>query len=279
MKTGTDFKQILKGELEARLNRNPRYSLRAFAKDLKMAPALLSDILNGKRGMSREWATKVATRLGYAKSEKDLFCDLVESQHARSRVAKAQALARLEKRVSQGAVLKFLTLDQDQFSLISEWYPMAILELMKSPECKATAKPELEWFAKKLQLTPIQVSNALERMTKLGMIEMREGKWIVLSPNVQTPDGVASRALKSHHEQLMKKGLEALYTQPVEERDFRGLTIRCKKSDVSRVREKMKKFLQDLDAELSADQDGTEVYQLSTQFFSLTKEYSSKETL
>ena len=87
----TDYRKILRRELEQRINRNPRYSLRSFAKDLKVAPALMSDVLNEKRGLSRFSATRIANRIGLSSSETETFCDLVKSKHARSRLSKLEA--------------------------------------------------------------------------------------------------------------------------------------------------------------------------------------------
>ena len=250
------------------MNRNPRYSLRSFAKDLKMAPALVSDVLNGKRGLSRVSATQIAARIGLSVQETKTFCDLVESKHGRSRLVKAQAQARLNEKSSQGVVLKFLTLENDQFDVLADWYHLAILELMKTPGYQ----DKESFIAKRLGLSSLQVRGALERLEKLDLVVRKDGRRIPSSQNVQTPDGISSRALKAHHEQFLKLANEALFTQPVEERDFRGLTIKCKKSDVPHVREKIRRFLHELDRDLSdTSADGEEVYQLSTQLFSLTK--------
>src|SRR5438128_1427996 len=92
----SDYKTILKEELAARCRQNPRYSLRAFARDLKIAPSRLSEILNGKQGLSRPAADKIARALGYGASEIERFCDLVESVHARSKRDRDSARVRLK---------------------------------------------------------------------------------------------------------------------------------------------------------------------------------------
>ncbi len=261
-----DFKTLLKRELEQRTGRNPRYSLRAFAKDMQVAPALMSDILNGKRGLSRNSAKHFARKLGLSDSETEVFCDLVESKHARSKTVREQAKSRLIQKAGTGVVLKFLTLDQEKFNLLSDWYHLAIFELMKT----STFQNDPKWIAKRLDLSVHQVTVALSRMVKLGMIVLKNHHYLPASESISTPDGISSQAMKLHHEQFSKKAMEALFTHDLEERDFRGLTIKCKKSDVKLVRERLKKFLLELDAELSQG-EGDEVYQLSTQFYCLTK--------
>lgn len=52
---------------------NPGYSLRAFARDLKISPQLLSNVINGKRGLSADLAVRVAKTLGLSEFEKTVF--------------------------------------------------------------------------------------------------------------------------------------------------------------------------------------------------------------
>ncbi len=57
-------RSFLRLEFERRLKRNPRYSLRAFARQIGLQPARLSYVLSGKHGLSRDAAALIASRLG-----------------------------------------------------------------------------------------------------------------------------------------------------------------------------------------------------------------------
>lgn len=275
----TDFKKILNRELESRMTRNPRYSLRAFAKDLKMAPAFVSDVLKGKRGLSRQSALKISKKLSLSVSESEHFCDLVESLHARSKAAKQLALQRLESRQQTGVLLKFTTLQNETFHLLSDWYHLALSECLKTNFYQNTEFQTLEehhqWLAAYLKLSVRQVENAIFRMEEHRLIEKKNNKYFPTAENIHTPDGIVSEAMKIHHEQHLNKAIDAVYSHSLEERDFRGLTIKCSKKSVPFVREKIKTFLQELDVELTAseknrDEKDEDVYRLSTQFFRLT---------
>src|SRR4051812_39991780 len=93
----SDYRKILRRELEVRCQQSPRYSLRRFAGELRLSPSRLSEILNGKQGLSRESARGVAQNLGYTPGDTEMFCDLVECQHARGRLKRELARIRLEK--------------------------------------------------------------------------------------------------------------------------------------------------------------------------------------
>lgn len=60
----TDDIEWLLGEFEARKQRNPRFSLRAFAQKLDISAGHLSDILARKRPLSLEMSAHIAGRLG-----------------------------------------------------------------------------------------------------------------------------------------------------------------------------------------------------------------------
>ena len=90
-----DYRSILKSEFAQRCDRNSGYSLRAFARDLKIHPSRLSAVLNGKKGLSKDSASDVAKILGFAPREAEMFCDLVEATHARSAAARGIAQASL----------------------------------------------------------------------------------------------------------------------------------------------------------------------------------------
>ena len=78
------YREILKSELEKRKLKNPGYSSAAFARDIGITPSRLRDIFNKRYGLSRKSADEIARNLKFLERERNIFCDLVESIHARS---------------------------------------------------------------------------------------------------------------------------------------------------------------------------------------------------
>ena len=68
--------EYLKSELERRLGQNSSYSLRAFARDLQISPGNLSEIVKGKRPLSKKNAQKIAGSLGLNPIEEEAFLAL-----------------------------------------------------------------------------------------------------------------------------------------------------------------------------------------------------------
>ena len=93
MNTQIDYLEIIKDEFGSRIESNPSYSMRAFARDLEISPSRLSEILNGRGGMSSVMAQKIASKLGLQRSEIDYFKALVERRHGRSKKVKMNAIS------------------------------------------------------------------------------------------------------------------------------------------------------------------------------------------
>lgn len=90
-----DYRIILRSELAERCKHNPNYSLRAFARDLGIAPSRVSEILSGKQGLSRKAALSIAERLGLSTEEAEAFADLVDCRHCRTLDGRERARRRL----------------------------------------------------------------------------------------------------------------------------------------------------------------------------------------
>lgn len=76
---------ILQQTLQSKQKKNSRYSLRAFARDLRVSPSFLSEVLNGKYGISRQLARQIAERLGFDAKESAHFCELADLEVTESR--------------------------------------------------------------------------------------------------------------------------------------------------------------------------------------------------
>ena len=73
------FRQILATELARRRTRSPRYSLRAFARDLGVDHATLSQILRRRRNLTPQMVRLLGRRLGLKPAE---IAEACEQQNA-----------------------------------------------------------------------------------------------------------------------------------------------------------------------------------------------------
>ncbi len=260
-----DYRTILKEELAARCRQNPRYSLRAFARDLKLAPSRLSEVLSGKQGLSRDVAARVAGVLGYGPGETERFCDLVESVHARSRQDRETAKIRLGKHEQPAAAYQ---LQVDAFKAIADWYHFAILELLNVAGFRSDAK----WIGKKLGLSEFEVQLALDRLVRLGLIVWHGSKLKATHDQGSVPDDIPSESIKKFHSQILLKAKDALYMQGVDDREFGAEILAVDKSRLPEakkaIRDFQHKFCKKM-TELADDGVRDSLYCLSVQFFDL----------
>jgi uncharacterized protein (TIGR02147 family) len=259
-----DYRQILKHELEARCDQNPRYSLRAFARDLDLAPSRLSELLSGKQGLSRAAAQRICAALNFSKEETDRFCDLVDSLHARSEADRVAASARLRK---YEKVSKVYQLQEDAFRVISEWYHLGILELMQLKDFRDDSR----WLASKLGISQVQVELAIERLLRLRLLAKENDRLVPAKEQGNVPDDIPSASIKKFHRQILEKASEALYMQGKDQREFGAVVIAVNKSQLAELKADMRKFQHEICTKASEAPDKDGLYCLAIQFFDMVR--------
>lgn len=258
----TDYRHILKEELATRCRQNARYSLRAFARDIQVAPSRLSEVLNGKQGLSRKAAEQIAAAIGYAGSEKDRFCDLVEASHARKLKDREAARIRLSKYSEDTEMVQ---LKLDFVKAISEWYHFGILELLQF----SAFEDDPKWIAKKLAISEIEVHLAVDRLERLGLVKRTKGKLSPAQGHGKTPSDVPSDGIKKLHSQLIDRAKQALYTQSLDRREFGSVVMAIDKKKIKEAKQEIRKFQHRFCKQMGEEQQKDGLYCLSFQFFDL----------
>jgi hypothetical protein, TIGR02147 len=258
-----DYRKFLRDELLRRQSKNRSYSLRAFARDLGMSSSRLSEILNGKVGVSETRAAVLAERLQLSLEDRDLFVDLVESEHARSSILRAAASERVKARFANVPVIK-----EEEMNLMSDWHHLPLLELISLKNIEHTP----EAFAQKLNLDVKTVEESLALLERLGYLQKQDGQWLVTEPTFTTSNNIPSPAIKRYHTQMLEKSREALLHQEPSERDFTSMVFAMDSEQLEYAKKKMRDFRRTLVQELDAFPRKDKVYYLSMNMFSLTEE-------
>lgn len=261
----TSFIEFFVEEFERRRRRNPRYSMRAFARDLDLSPSRLHHILDGRIGLSREAAEKAADRLDLMESDRALFLAMVESKHGRSKVQKQLAEANLHAITSPDVRL----LTETEFSLLKHWYLMAILLLIDTKGFQSSPA----WIAAKLGISEETTEEALQsliahdflRRDEDGNLKRSEKNLSFHSPN-------SNDHLKAYYGELILKGHDSLHEVPMDQRDVSASVFTCHRSDFEYAKNAIAKFRKHLARELSNHDPGDRVYGLTIQFFPLDRD-------
>lgn len=258
----SDYRVILRDVLEERCSRNPRYSMRAFARDLGISVSRLSHILKGRFGLSRNSAEEIAKKIGLNNQETQYFCALVESKHARAYAKKEAAKKQLEDFVDY-----YQALNVDNFKVISDWYHFAIMELTLVQNFRS----DTLWIAKVLGISQYEAAQAIDRLLNLELLEIEKGKLKLTGQFFAGGAGTPSEAIRKFHTQFLEKAQKALVFQSVQERDFSAVILAVDSSRVDEARQDIKKFRNKFDKKFSASDRKDSVYGLGIQFFKMNE--------
>ena len=241
----TEPQKILRAELSKRVRKNPKYSLRSFARASGVSHTVLSLVMNGKRPLSRKAAVKLAGFLSLPPEEQSLFTRRPDEANAPKDAAYRQ-------------------ISLDTFSVISEWYHLAILSLLELPR----ARFEARWIAHSLSIPESEVRLAMERLLRLELVEeISPGRFRQAGKPLKVENTVSTGATRLFHRQLLEKALEALETVPVEERDHSSMTLAIDPAHVPYARKRIQQFRRELAADLEAKGNPEVVYELAVQLF------------
>jgi uncharacterized protein (TIGR02147 family) len=262
-----NYRRYLTENYEARSLRNPSYSLRAYARDLDIAVSTLTEVLKGKYGLSKARVSSLAKSLSLSAEQSQHFADLVRQEHARDPQERAAAKARIQARLHRTTQ----TMTLDGFKIISDWYHLAILELITLKGFKN----DPVWMAKRLGLPELTVKEALERLLRLELIEESKGHLRATDDFSHIGNDTPSQAIRKFHKQILEKALAAIESQSVQERENSSTIFAIAKKDLPEAKKKLSQFRREFAALYSEGKSKDEVYCLSLQFFNLL---TSKES-
>lgn len=240
---------------------NGAYSLRAFSRDLGLSPATLSEALNGRHKISKVTAQKIATKMMFSPAEADYFIDLVEQEGVRSQTQRRRMQEEFRKNYIEK---KYFPLSRTEFSHISEWFYVAILELAHI----TSVKLEPHFVARALGITKTTAKLALVRLKDLKLLA--EDEFGVLKPThvkTATSSRVPSRDIQDFHCQILDKAKTALVTQSLETREFSCSFLAIDGDKIAEAKTALKAFRRKFCTKVQDSKEKHQLYCLSMQFF------------
>lgn len=257
-----NIKDVLRTEYHTRLQRNPAYSLRAFARDIEVSPSRLSEILNKEESMSVSTAKKVSKHIFSNENDRTYFIDLAIVISQKNTLEKDNAEYRIQ-RYRRGSHYHFI--QEDDFKCISEWYHLAIIECFYLKYFQ----PNAVWIAKKLKLPIIETKNAIARLAGLKILEVKEDHIGLLQQKVVTNSTIPSESIRNFHRQIIMKALTAIDEQNIQKRNLSSLILSVNSQDIEQIKQKIMNFNMEIRELAASSSDKDTLYAFSTQFFEL----------
>jgi uncharacterized protein (TIGR02147 family) len=254
--TSTDI-HFLRDELTKRLEKNPRYSMRAFANLLGINIGSLSGILNGKRALTLKSANDLCDRLGINPTEK---------------VKILQKLSKKEKQkvklVLKGELPDRIELEEEAFRAISDWYHYAILQIVRTERYLQNPRHmNAKWIARQLKISELETKLAIERLIKLNLLSDELGTLKRTEKRITTANkNLTSAALKKLQKQIREKAIYSIEHDSIELRSMTSLTMAINPKKMQEAKFLIDEFQEKL-SDLLEEGEKEKVYQLEIGLF------------
>ena len=243
----------LENILAEKIKKNPKFSLRAFARLVDISPAVLSRVLSGKRKLTLNLAVRIADALALGPSEREtLYSFYLSSSTASEMTLKNKN----EKELSI-----------DCFNAMKEWYHYGITQLLYVKSFKDDPK----WLAKMLSITELEAKLALERLIRLEILDYdHNGKLHRTTTHLSTTTDIASAGIRHFQRQILEKSIFSLESHDISERDITSVTIAINEDRISEAKVEIKKFRLKM-SEFLATGEKTRVYNFGIHLIPLSK--------
>jgi uncharacterized protein (TIGR02147 family) len=221
--------------------------------------------MNGKRVLSSEMATRLCNRLQLTPNETESIVHRLDTSRPKSVVLNGKFAARRE-------------LDHEIFQVIADWYHYAILQLVRTQEYfeRPLKTREAEWFAKQLQITPIEAKLAIDRLVRMNLLSRKNDTLVRTHKQLTTTNkSVTSSAHKKLQKQIREKAIYSLEHHPLEVRSMTSMTMAISSERLMDARSLIDEFQEKL-SNLLEGSSLNSVYQLEISLFPLNFRENTK---
>jgi len=245
-----NIQKILFKKYAAKKSKNPSFSQRAFAKLIGISSGALSNIMNGKRKISKKMAMNLAMRLKLTDRELEEYLAGFQESKENSDTIKN---------------IEYAKIQMNEYKAVSEWYHFAILSLVKCDDFKNSPP----WIANRLGLNVSVVSEALTRLQKLGMLQEIDGQLTRGETKYSTSNEIKNYSLRAAHKESMKLAANSLDQVALEMRDISAITMAIDRTKLKEAKEEIRLFRDKIAAILETGEK-KDVYKMNIQLFPLT---------
>ncbi len=143
-------------------------------------------------------------------------------------------------------------------------------------------KPDIQWISKRLNVNPLIVNSALQRLERVNLIQVvyiddKISEFKLLKNQLSSTQDISSSALKTSHTQILNLAIEAVNEVPVAWRELITATLIFNKQNITKAKARIRNFLAEFASEFET-KNADEVYSLNIQFVPLTQTQVENET-
>lgn len=239
--------KFLNNYLKNKQQINEKYSQGALARDLKISTGALSQILNGKRTISKKMAMSFCERLKLNSKEQKIFLKNFE----------------IEIKIKEKKSYKDFDIKSIEAS--DNWILFALLNIAKIPNIDFS----VDNLSQRLNV-PTKKIHILKKylIENDFLIEDSHGHVTRAVKNIQTSHLVTKADKQKIHLENLKLAQKSLLNDAPEDREFTSLTLTFDKFDLADAKEQIREF-QNKFSSIFETESAQSVYKLNIQLFTL----------
>lgn len=232
-----EIQKKLINEYQNRKAKNSSYSLRAYSRSLGVPVSAISEIITKNRQITIQMGKRILEGLNEPTGN---ICELLPQN--------------------------FTSLSLDEFHVVSEWYYFAILSLAETEDFVSDVK----WISKRLNVSKIKIEKALQKLTRLDLLTIKDNKYFPTGKSFSTPSEIEDSSLKLHTSDTLLLAKDSLFRDSVSERDFSTVTMTLDPEYLDEAKKMIKDFRKKLMKKMES-KPKKEVYKLSIQLFPISR--------
>ena len=240
-----DYRQFLRDDVEY-LRDQGEFSNRKFMKKAGFkSPAHMRMILQGKRGLTKTSAAKVAKALELGTEASNFFWTLIQFNQAEDPETKAKYLRGFHRYPS---FRKYRKATKDMLEYFSDWHHPVVREALRS----GLAELPEDQFAKALGMTKAKLRSSLSLMERLDLIRASKSApsgWEAADKVIETEPVLNSEVVRMMHGGFIRKALDSLESVSVEDRNTYAMTMALTNEDMQDISKRMFELLLELGSE------------------------------
>jgi len=248
-----DYRGFLKDRFLDIKRKNPLFSYQSFSRLAgAKSTSFLKLVIDGKRNVSDDGIGMIARGFHLSEPERKYFESLVKFNQAKVHDEKDRYFRELAKN------RRWLTakpMAAAQYRLLSHWYYVAILELVRIP---SEGPKDASWLQKRLrpEVELKEIKTAVAELVKLDLLAHDERQGFVRNETMlATEDAVRSLSAVNFHVQMSGLAAKAVAEQKGREREFTTLTVVTSEKSFQKAKEEIRKFRDHLHSILEQEND------------------------
>jgi uncharacterized protein (TIGR02147 family) len=263
-----DYRQYLAEYYRFKKSVNKHFSYRLIADKAGIpSTGYFSEVLSGRRNLTRSKIPKMAAALGLSEKEHAYLSILVDFNHAKTESAKQVLYASLVRAMP----LSVQRLKSSQWEYFSKWYHIAVREALAihpvGEDCEGLAT------LLRPAITVPQAKASVRLLQGLGLIAKdKDGFWRATHVSLLSQkDESSALMVRSFQSEMIGLAQSALQTVPREEREISCVTMSVSGPGLDRIKDVLKETHKRILEIVQADTAEDRVVQMNIQVFPITQ--------